>query len=199
MFDTHQNSPYSGGALGKLSVCEWREYAMLMWLLYSIPFILQKLIHDHQMDSIVHCSSSTRDSRALFYFISIASEDKILCFHLRSLKNSETVTVSLVCTVFFHSNPSSEHVQGCMQGGFGRTPSQGRIQGGPWTPPRSSKIGYKCPKGGRPHLLTSSTIALGAWVTLCACTQNTLRHALGLPFGGTCEWTAHLNAVFVSW
>ena len=64
---------------------------------FSIPFILQKLLHDHRMDSIVHCSSSTRDRRAFFYFVSLAKEDKVVCFHVRSLKNSRDVTVSLVC------------------------------------------------------------------------------------------------------
>ena len=72
---------------------------------FSIPFILQKLLHDHRMDSIVHCSSSKRDSRALFYFVSLANEDKVVCFHVRSLKNSRDVTVSLVCI-----NLCSEHV-----------------------------------------------------------------------------------------
>ena len=48
------------------------------------------------MDSIVHCSSSTRDSRAFFYFVNMANEDKVVCFHFRSLKNNRDVTVSLV-------------------------------------------------------------------------------------------------------
>ena len=69
-----------------------------MTVMYNL--ILQKLLRDHRMDSIVHCSSSTRDSRAFFYFVSVASEDKIVCLHVRSPKNSRTVTVSLVCTLF---------------------------------------------------------------------------------------------------
>ena len=41
-------------------------------------------------------------------------------------------------------------------------PLRGGSRGGSMDPPRSSKIGYKYLKGGRPHLLTSTTVARGA-------------------------------------
>ena len=36
----------------------------------------------------MHCSSSSRDRRAFFYFVSMARKDKVLCIHLRSLKTN---------------------------------------------------------------------------------------------------------------
>ena len=82
------------------SICVYRESCNVADLCCTVSIVVviaifQELLHDHCMDRIVHCCSSAQDSRALFLFVSMPSEDKIVCFHLRSSKKSKAVTVSL--------------------------------------------------------------------------------------------------------
>ena len=74
--------------------CNGADLCCTVVIIVVVIAIFKELLHDHCVDSIVHCCSSAQDSRALFLFVSVPSEDKIVCFHLRSSKKSKAVTVS---------------------------------------------------------------------------------------------------------